>query len=266
MARSRRGRSTVIPGRTCVRPRARICMTDVPFMSRETLQFEGRDGLRLVADRWGDPADRPIVFLHGGGQTRHSWGGAAASVAQRGWQALTLDARGHGESDWSDAGDYRLVSFAEDLRLVVVATRPAAGARRRVARWAHRDVADRRARTRQRARCRARRHRPRHGRGRRGTHPGLHGGTRRRGLRFARGSRRHGRGVQPASGADHRRRRASQEPARTRRPLLLALGPALHGSRRRDDAGRDPRHRPAARGRRADGRRCAGDARARPRQ
>jgi pimeloyl-ACP methyl ester carboxylesterase len=88
-------------------------------VQNETLKFEGRDGLNLVGDRWGDRADRPIVFLHGGGQTRHSWGGAAARVAERGWQALTLDARGHGESDWSEAGDYRLVSFAEDLRLVL---------------------------------------------------------------------------------------------------------------------------------------------------
>jgi pimeloyl-ACP methyl ester carboxylesterase len=85
----------------------------------ETVKFEGSGGLQLVGDRWGDPADPPIVFLHGGGQTRHSWGGAAASVAQRGWQALTLDARGHGESDWSETGDYRLVSFAEDVRAVV---------------------------------------------------------------------------------------------------------------------------------------------------
>ena len=88
-------------------------------MTAETLHFAGRDGLRLVGDRWGDRADPPIVFLHGGGQTRHSWGGAARSVAERGWQALTLDARGHGESDWPDNGDYRLVSFAEDLRLVL---------------------------------------------------------------------------------------------------------------------------------------------------
>ena len=88
-------------------------------MTAETVHFEGRDGLRLVADRWGDPADPPIVFLHGGGQTRHSWGGAAASVETRGWQALTLDARGHGESAWSDIGDYRLASFADDLRCVI---------------------------------------------------------------------------------------------------------------------------------------------------
>ncbi len=83
------------------------------------LHFEGRDGLPLVGERWGDRNDPPVVFLHGGGQTRHSWGATAARVAQNGWQALTLDARGHGQSAWSDEGDYRLQSFAEDVRLVV---------------------------------------------------------------------------------------------------------------------------------------------------
>jgi len=89
-------------------------------MRRATvLRFEGSNGLQLAADRWGDRRNRPVLFLHGGGQTRHSWDRAAASVAERGWQAVTLDARGHGESAWSDAGDYRLVSFAEDVKLVI---------------------------------------------------------------------------------------------------------------------------------------------------
>jgi pimeloyl-ACP methyl ester carboxylesterase len=57
------------------------------------------------------------VFLHGGGQTRHSWDSAANRLSDRGWQTLTLDARGHGDSDWS--ADYRLGSFAEDVRQVV---------------------------------------------------------------------------------------------------------------------------------------------------
>lgn len=57
-----------------------------------------------------------MVFLHGGGQTRRSWGRAATAVAQRGWQAVTVDLRGHGESDWSSEGDYRLVSFAGDVQ------------------------------------------------------------------------------------------------------------------------------------------------------
>jgi len=83
------------------------------------LHFEGRDGLRLVGDRRGDRRHAPVVFLHGGGQTRHSWSATASGVAQRGWQALTIDARGHGDSAWSDVGDYRLESFAEDVRLIV---------------------------------------------------------------------------------------------------------------------------------------------------
>jgi pimeloyl-ACP methyl ester carboxylesterase len=56
-----------------------------------------------------------VVFLHGGGQTRRSWGRAAAAVAERGWQAVTVDFRGHGESDWSADGDYRVTTFATDV-------------------------------------------------------------------------------------------------------------------------------------------------------
>jgi peroxiredoxin len=56
-----------------------------------------------------------VVFLHGGGQTRRSWGKAASAVAKRGWQAVTIDLRGHGESDWSTDGDYRVTTFARDV-------------------------------------------------------------------------------------------------------------------------------------------------------
>jgi pimeloyl-ACP methyl ester carboxylesterase len=76
----------------------------------------GAGGIRLVGDRRGDASAAPVVLLHGGGQTRHSWGGTAAAVAASGWQAITVDARGHGESEWSSATDYRLTSFAEDVR------------------------------------------------------------------------------------------------------------------------------------------------------
>jgi peroxiredoxin len=79
------------------------------------IEVRGDGGLRLVGDRWGDPSAVPVVFLHGGGQTRHSWAGTARSVARAGWQAITVDARGHGSSDWSAEGDYRLVTFARDV-------------------------------------------------------------------------------------------------------------------------------------------------------
>lgn len=75
--------------------------------------------VRIVSDRQGDPQARAVVFLHGGGQTRRSWGRAAAAVANRGFQAVTVDLRGHGESDWSPDGDYRVVAFAADVAEVL---------------------------------------------------------------------------------------------------------------------------------------------------
>lgn len=81
----------------------------------EAFGVRGADGVRIAADRVGDPEAPAVVFLHGGGQTRRSWSRVAAAVADRGWQAVTVDFRGHGESDWSDDGDYRLTTFAGDV-------------------------------------------------------------------------------------------------------------------------------------------------------
>jgi peroxiredoxin len=80
---------------------------------------DGHGGVRIVADRHGNPDAGAVVFLHGGGQTRHAWGRAAESVARRGWQAVTVDMRGHGDSDWARDGDYRVTSFAADIREVL---------------------------------------------------------------------------------------------------------------------------------------------------
>ncbi|WP_082109760.1 alpha/beta hydrolase [Mycobacterium sp. UM_Kg1] len=88
-------------------------------MTAETFVTHTPGDLRIISDRHGDPDARAVVFLHGGGQTRRSWGRAAAAVAARGWQAVTVDLRGHGESDWANEGDYRLVSFATDVHEVL---------------------------------------------------------------------------------------------------------------------------------------------------
>lgn len=87
--------------------------------ARRTVELRGRDGLRLVGDAWGDPGDPPVVLLHGGGQTRHAWGGTAAALAADGWHALSLDLRGHGDSEWAPDGDYSVGTLADDLRAVV---------------------------------------------------------------------------------------------------------------------------------------------------
>jgi pimeloyl-ACP methyl ester carboxylesterase len=55
------------------------------------------------------------VLLHGGGQTRHSWGTTLRVLGERGWRAYSLDLRGHGDSEWAPDGDYTLDAFAGDI-------------------------------------------------------------------------------------------------------------------------------------------------------
>ena len=76
--------------------------------------FKGFEGIELVADERGDPNGWPVLFLHGGGQTRHAWGRTAEEVAANGWRSVSLDLRGHGESEWEANGDYSFTAFCAD--------------------------------------------------------------------------------------------------------------------------------------------------------
>ena len=83
------------------------------------LRFETEPNFFVEADAHGNPANPPVLLLHGGGQTRHSWGDTAQQLADAGWYALALDARGHGDSDWSAAQHYDIDHLAFDLRAVI---------------------------------------------------------------------------------------------------------------------------------------------------
>jgi pimeloyl-ACP methyl ester carboxylesterase len=75
----------------------------------------GYNGISIAADVYGEQGQPPIVFAHGGGQTRHAWRNSAKLLAGAGFQSVCVDLRGHGESDWCPQGDYRIEAFAEDL-------------------------------------------------------------------------------------------------------------------------------------------------------
>lgn len=83
-----------------------------------TIELHGRDGIRLTADEAGPSDGRPVVLLHGGGQTRHAWGTTVTQLAARGWHAVSVDLRGHGASDWDPDGDYTLDAFSADVAAV----------------------------------------------------------------------------------------------------------------------------------------------------
>lgn len=95
-------------------------MTGITNMEAgQSIVIRSPDGLGLVADR-GGPEDAPsVILLHGGGQTRHSWNRAVASLRAEGLRTLSFDARGHGDSDWSPDGAYSLGDRAGDLKAVV---------------------------------------------------------------------------------------------------------------------------------------------------
>lgn len=75
-------------------------------------------GLTIAADVWEGDGD-PVILSHGGGQTRHSWGGTAAALAASGHQVISYDHRGHGDSTWSPDGDYNPLRFSEDAVALV---------------------------------------------------------------------------------------------------------------------------------------------------
>lgn len=85
--------------------------------SKSLVEFTGASGNRLVADRHqpkGSIRGNPVLLLHGGGQTRHAWGGAARRIADAGHTAFTVDQRGHGDSAWLDDQAYAVSDYADD--------------------------------------------------------------------------------------------------------------------------------------------------------
>ncbi|MES2683891.1 MAG: alpha/beta hydrolase [Pseudomonadota bacterium] len=90
-------------------------MSNVNTMQR----FAGSKGVSLAADVGGDPAQPIVVLLHGGGQTRHSWGAAFKTLVAAGYHVINLESRGHGDSDWAADGDYALETLANDLIAVI---------------------------------------------------------------------------------------------------------------------------------------------------
>jgi pimeloyl-ACP methyl ester carboxylesterase len=87
-------------------------------MSRRSEPFECDGvGVRLAGERWLPDEGRGavVVFLHGIGQTRHSWRRTAERLAAGGRTAIALDLRGHGDSGWHAEQDYSLNGLVEDL-------------------------------------------------------------------------------------------------------------------------------------------------------
>ena len=91
-----------------------------------TRTFAGADGNRLVATV--HEAGMPwVMLMHGGGQTRHAFAGTARDLARDGFSTVTVDQRGHGDSDWAPDGNYKSVAIAADVLAVARVLRAESG-------------------------------------------------------------------------------------------------------------------------------------------
>jgi pimeloyl-ACP methyl ester carboxylesterase len=75
-------------------------------------------GMRFHYVEWGDHAARPILFLHGGGQTCRTWDVVCHELSQH-YRCIALDQRGHGDSEWSYKFDYGVDAHADDIAALV---------------------------------------------------------------------------------------------------------------------------------------------------
>ncbi len=75
----------------------------------------GANGLQLRYLDWGSEGKRPILFLHGGALTAHTWDLCCLALRDD-YHCLALDQRGHGDSDWAPDADYSLVAQREDVK------------------------------------------------------------------------------------------------------------------------------------------------------
>jgi esterase len=72
-------------------------------------------GLRFRYLDWGNENLRPILFLHGGALTAHTWDLCCLALREE-FHCIALDQRGHGDSDWAPDADYSIATQREDVR------------------------------------------------------------------------------------------------------------------------------------------------------
>jgi pimeloyl-ACP methyl ester carboxylesterase len=64
---------------------------------------------------WGNDGARPILFLHGGALTAHTWDLCCLALRDE-FHCMALDQRGHGDTDWAPDLDYSIAAQREDVK------------------------------------------------------------------------------------------------------------------------------------------------------
>jgi pimeloyl-ACP methyl ester carboxylesterase len=74
--------------------------------------------LRFQYLEWGNSDSPPIVLLHGGHQSAHSWDLVSLHLAQN-YRVFALDQRGHGDSEWPRDAEYTNDAMSHDAEAFI---------------------------------------------------------------------------------------------------------------------------------------------------
>ncbi|MSR14794.1 MAG: alpha/beta hydrolase [Gammaproteobacteria bacterium] len=74
--------------------------------------------LRLHYVDWGNPSAPPLLLVHGGRDHCRNWDWLALALRED-WHVIAPDLRGHGDSQWSSEGSYRMDSYVYDLAQLI---------------------------------------------------------------------------------------------------------------------------------------------------
>ena len=78
--------------------------SEAPFPEPDRSSFVEVNRTRLRVWEWGDPADPPVVLVHGAHDHGRMWDEFAPRVAGLGFHAVAVDVRGHGDSGRLSSG------------------------------------------------------------------------------------------------------------------------------------------------------------------
>lgn len=84
---------------------------DVRYVSRNTVLRHQRFHFL----EWGSEDAQPVVLLHGGNQSAHSWDLVSLHLSAD-YRVIALDQRGHGDSEWNRGAHYAISDMLPDAR------------------------------------------------------------------------------------------------------------------------------------------------------
>ena len=85
----------------------------------QTYKIKSGDGIRLHVEEAGNPAGKPILFIHGYSQCRLCWKKQMNSKLTKDFRLVALDIRGHGLSDKPRDAYADSKKWADDINAVV---------------------------------------------------------------------------------------------------------------------------------------------------